>query len=141
MMEHPERFEVDHRFIPPDEVGSYFRRAALVVLPYIEATQSAVLVTAYTFRKPVVATRVGGLPAMVREGETGFLVPPRDAQALAGAVIRLLRDPELRHRLGATAEREARTTYAVAAVAEATRRVYNQVRGDSSPRAGASAAT
>jgi glycosyltransferase involved in cell wall biosynthesis len=59
--------------------------------------------------KAVVATRVGGLPALVEEDVSGLLVPPRNAEALAGAVGRLLRDPERRARMGeAGRERQQR---------------------------------
>ena len=50
--------------------------------------------------KPVVATRVGGVPDIVQDGETGFLVDPGDCQAIAKRVVRLLRDPELRREMG-----------------------------------------
>jgi peptidoglycan/xylan/chitin deacetylase (PgdA/CDA1 family) len=50
--------------------------------------------------KPVVATNTGGTPEAVVEGVTGFMVPPRDPAALAGAIIKLLRDEGLRHRMG-----------------------------------------
>jgi starch synthase len=49
---------------------------------------------------PVVATAVGGVPEIVEDGVTGILVPPDDAQALAGALDRLLADPSLRQRMG-----------------------------------------
>lgn len=50
--------------------------------------------------KPVVGTRIGGTPELVVEGETGFLVPPHDAEAMAGAIGKLLRDPGLRESMG-----------------------------------------
>jgi glycosyltransferase involved in cell wall biosynthesis len=56
---------------------------------------------------PVVATRVGGIPAVVADGETGSLVPPDDPPALARAVGALLKDPELRHRAGEAGRRRA----------------------------------
>jgi glycogen synthase len=52
---------------------------------------------------PVIATSVGGVPEVVRDGENGLLVPPGDAQALAGAIRRFFSDPELAARLAAAA--------------------------------------
>jgi glycosyltransferase involved in cell wall biosynthesis len=59
------------------------------------------LIEAIAAGRPVVATDVGGVRAVVRDGETGFLVPPNDAVALGAAVRRLLEDPDLRRRMGA----------------------------------------
>jgi glycosyltransferase involved in cell wall biosynthesis len=53
---------------------------------------------------PVVATRVGGLSDLISDEETGYLVPPGDAQAVAAAILRVLRQPERAHRLGRTAQ-------------------------------------
>ncbi len=64
-MADPDRFEVHNHFISEAELAALFSRAAVVVLPYREATQSAVVVLAYTFGKPVVATNVGGLADQV----------------------------------------------------------------------------
>ena len=76
------------RFIPDDEVSLYFSAADLVVLPYESATQSAILPIAHAFERAVVATRVGGLPEAVRDGETGLLVEPDNPASLAQAIIR-----------------------------------------------------
>jgi glycosyltransferase involved in cell wall biosynthesis len=75
----------DH-YIPNEEVPALFRAADLVVLPYREATQSGVVSVAYQFEVPVVATEVGGLAEVVRQGETGYLVPPADPDALAARI-------------------------------------------------------
>ena len=75
------------RYIPNEEVPGVFRRADLVVLPYVEATQSGVVPVAYQFGVPVIATRVGGLAEVVRDGETGYLVPPRDPASLAARIV------------------------------------------------------
>ena len=61
---------------------------------------------------------------MVEHGRTGFLVPPRDPQALADAIVRLLRDGELRHRLGASGKRKVDTECCPAVVAQLTLAVY-----------------
>jgi len=60
----------------------------VVVLPYISATQSAVVQLAFGFGKPVITTRVGGLHEVVQDGVNGLIVPPQDEVALAEAVIR-----------------------------------------------------
>lgn len=78
---------VDH-YVPNEEVGLYFSAADVVVLPYADATQSAVVSLAYAFDKPVITTSVGGLPEVVADGETGFVVPPRDHEALAAAIVK-----------------------------------------------------
>ena len=59
------------------------------------------LLDAMASARPVVATRTGGIPEVVEEGETGLLVPPRNPQALAHAIVRLLRDEPLRQRMAA----------------------------------------
>jgi glycosyltransferase involved in cell wall biosynthesis len=85
-----------------------FQSATLVVLPYLQASQSGVAQTAYAFGKPVIASAVGGLPEDVGDGQTGRLVPPGDPRALAQAAVELLLDAELRARLRANiARREA----------------------------------
>ena len=61
-----------------------------------------VIAEAMTSGKPVVSTTVAGIPELVAEGESGFLVPPRNAQALAGAVARLIADTALREKMGRT---------------------------------------
>jgi glycosyltransferase involved in cell wall biosynthesis len=78
-----EHITLEDRFIPDQEVAKYFSAADVVALPYLTATQSGVVPIAYHFNRPVVVTEVGGLPEMVRQGETGYLVPPGDSSKLA----------------------------------------------------------
>jgi len=80
-----------NRYVPNEEVPLYFTAADLVVLPYLEATQSAVVPIAYGFERPVLTTRVGGLAEVVKDGSTGFLVPPGDSEALAQAILHYFR--------------------------------------------------
>ncbi len=81
-----------NRYIPTNEVGLYFAAADVVALPYISATQSGIVQICYHYDKPVIATDVGGLPEVVRDGETGFVVPASDVQAFANAIIRFFRE-------------------------------------------------
>jgi glycosyltransferase involved in cell wall biosynthesis len=73
---------------------------------------------------PVVATPVGGIRETVVDGETGLLVPPQDARALAAAVCRLLEDRELVARLAAEAKRRARERFSVERMVERTLELY-----------------
>jgi glycosyltransferase involved in cell wall biosynthesis len=124
MMVNPERFEIINRHIPESEANILFRRASVVVLPYIEASQSGVIPVAYTYSKPVVASNVGGLPEMIEDGETGLLVPPRDEQKLAAAIVKLLKDKALRRNMGAAGKRKIEHECGPAAVAQHTLDVY-----------------
>lgn len=64
-------------------------------------------------RRPVVATRVGGLPDVIEDGVHGFLVPPEDTESAAAALARLAADPELRNRMGAAGRERMLTRYSV----------------------------
>jgi glycosyltransferase involved in cell wall biosynthesis len=74
--------------------------------------------------RPVVAGDVGGLRDLVVDGETGYLVPPRDVPALRAALERLLGDADLRRRLGAAGRERARTVFSWPAATEATLAAY-----------------
>ncbi len=86
--------------LPRQELYALMERASVVVCPSRRDGLPVVCAEAMAHGRPVVASAVGGLPDMVRDGETGLLVPPRDAAALRAAIDRLLVDAELRRRLG-----------------------------------------
>lgn len=133
MMVHPERFIVHNEFISEERTTEYFRRASVVVLPYIEASQSGVIQLAYSAGKPVVATTVGGLPEMVEHGRTGYVVAPRDAAGLANAVVRLLLDPTLRRQMGANAKEKMERECSPEAIARQTIDVYHRAAARNVP--------
>ena len=105
------KFEIYEGFVSTDVMASFFRRASLVALPYISASTSGVLVTAYSFAKPVVASRVGCLAEYIQDGVTGILVEPSNVEELANAILRLLSDDEMRHRMGAIGRNWARQAH------------------------------
>ena len=125
-MVNPDHFEVHDQFIPDEMVAELFQSAAVVVLPYIEASQSGVIPIAYAFGKPVVATNVGGIPDVVDHGQTGYLVPPNDPTSLAEAVIALLRDRKTRLEMGQKAQEKAKRELSWASIAEQTMHVYEK---------------
>ena len=75
-------------YIPDSGIEKYFAASDLIVLPYESATQSGIVQIAYGFEKPVIATNVGGLPEVIADGKTGYIVEPKNPKALAEAVIR-----------------------------------------------------
>lgn len=84
----------DLRFIPDSEVATYFTAADVVLAPYRVEAQSGVALTAFHFARPVIASRAGGLPEIVRDGVNGYLVPIEDADALANAVDRFFTEAD-----------------------------------------------
>ena len=83
-----QNIEVIDGYTPDHEVEKYFAGCDLVVLPYESATQSGIVQIAYGFEKPVIVTNVGGLPDVVIEGKTGYIVPSQQPKALAEAIVR-----------------------------------------------------
>jgi glycosyltransferase involved in cell wall biosynthesis len=133
MMVNPDNFIVLNEYVSDEKRAELFRRASVVVLPYIEASQSFIISIAYRFGKPVVATTVGGLPEMVDHGRTGLLVPPRDVDALANAVVRLIQNDGLRRKLGENGMHKVNVECAPEVVGRQTRVVYRRAVNDSSP--------
>jgi len=115
------------RYIANEEVAAYFNAADLVMLPYISATQSAIAQVAVAFDRPMIATRVGGLPEVVSEGKTGFIVPPADPAAMAGAVARFFGE-EWGDRMAPNFEEEKRR-FSWSSLADAIEGLYFDVSG------------
>jgi glycosyltransferase involved in cell wall biosynthesis len=85
------------------------------------------LVDAMAASKPAVATRVGGVPEVVAPGKTGFLVSPRDHEAMAERIITLLKDAELRTRMGDAALERVRERFTVDRMVEGTLATYTRL--------------
>ena len=116
-------------FVPHDELEALYARAAVVACPSRREGFGVACLEAMAHGRPVVAGDVGGLRDLVVDGETGYLVPPRDVAALRAALERLLADRELRRRLGAAGRERARTHFSWAAVTDATLAVYGEALG------------
>jgi glycosyltransferase involved in cell wall biosynthesis len=98
----PPRLELRNHLIGDAEALELFSRCGLVVLPYVEASQSALIAAAYYFRKPVVVTRTGALPEYVKDGQTGHIVEPHYPTALARTLERMLSDRGALMRMGSS---------------------------------------
>ncbi len=93
--------EVHDRYISNQETAALFQRATVAICPYRDATQSGVVLTAFAFGVPVVASDAGGLPEYVSHGQTGLIVPVGDAEATADAACRILENGGYRATLSA----------------------------------------
>ena len=89
-----DRLVLLNRYIDDTELVGLIRSSLFVVCPYVDATQSGVIMSAFALNKPVIATNVGALPTMVKDGQYGTIVPPKDAAALATAIDTLIGNPQ-----------------------------------------------
>lgn len=88
-------FEIHHRFISNEELVNFIQRSNVIICPYTDATQSGVIMTAFALLKPVIATDVGGIPEVVINNETGFVIPAKSAVALSNAINNIFMNPEI----------------------------------------------
>jgi len=99
----------------------------ILVHPALDEGLGVIVLEASAAGVPVVSTRAGGIPEAVRENETGLLVPPGDADALADALIRLAGDADLRHRMGAGGAAQMRRDFSIDAMADGNLEVYREI--------------
>jgi glycosyltransferase involved in cell wall biosynthesis len=116
-------------FVPPDELGPWYERAAVVACPSLREGYGVACREAMAWGRPVVAAAVGGLLDAVEHERTGLLVRPGDVPELREALLRLLGDPGLRARLGAAARAEARGSFSHEAATERLVELYGRLAG------------
>ena len=102
---------------PHAELPGFYREADVLVVPSLSEAFGKPAAEAMASGLPVVATRAGGIPEVVADGETGLLVAPNDPLAMAEAIARVARDPALRARLGAAGRRRAEERFSYDSIA------------------------
>jgi len=113
--------------VSPGALLELYRRAKIFVLPsHVEGLPIALL-EAMATGLPVVATKVGGIPDVVEDGLSGFLISPEDPEALADKIICLLEDPGLCRQMGETGKRIVLQNHHADQVAEGIVRIYRQL--------------
>jgi glycosyltransferase involved in cell wall biosynthesis len=122
-----EHVALDLRYIPLEDVGALMSLASVAVYPYRSSTQSGALQVAYTFGRPVIATRVGGLPEAVEPGRSGFLVPACSPDELAEQILKIVTNPQLAHVMGEYARHLSETRFSWRSVAKQMVQVYEQL--------------
>ncbi|HYN46223.1 MAG TPA: glycosyltransferase [Allosphingosinicella sp.] len=129
--------------LPPAEVAGWMRRAWLLAAPSVTARDGdaeglpTVIVEAAASALPAIGSDHSGIPEAISEGETGFLVPERDAGALAARLAELLDARDLRHRMGAAARRLAKERFDAARQIARLESLYDEVIGARPDRGGA----
>ena len=113
--------------LPHDDVPLAIAAGNVFVLPSLSEGLPTVVCEAMSCGRPVVATAVDGTPEIVRDGETGFLVPPKDPAALAAALARVLDDPALAARMSYRADVIAAERYTWDANARDMERIYSEL--------------
>jgi glycosyltransferase involved in cell wall biosynthesis len=110
-----------------EDVGPFFAAFDVFVLPSGNEGTPVTAIEALASGCPVVATRVGGVPDVVTDGEDGFLVEPGDVEELAARLAQLANDPDLRGRMGAAGRERMRSRYAVDRLIDDIDRLYRDL--------------
>ncbi len=114
-------------FADRDRLRTHFAAAALVALPSLEDNCPMVVLEAMAAGVPVVAARVGGVPDLIREAETGLFCDPLDGDSMAAAVARLLDEPQRTAEMTARAQVEARERFHPREIARQHLAIYREV--------------
>lgn len=116
-------------FISEEDKYRYYKACKIVVVPSRWDCQPFAPLDAAASGKPVVASRIGGIQNTVEDGKTGFLFEPENMEDLAEKIITLLKDEELRKKMGSTAKEKAKS-YDWKKIAERTVEIYKEVIAD-----------
>ena len=117
----------ENRRIENEEVGLFFNRSSVVVLPYKEATQSGVIPIAYAYSKPVIVTDVGALSEVVIHKKTGLLIKPNSVESLVNGIMFLVENVEKRKEMGHNAYNYAINELSWEIVAEKVFKLYKSI--------------
>lgn len=112
--------------LTPDQLREEYRRCLFLILPSSQETSPMVIGELMATGKPVIATRVGGVPHLVEDAETGFVVEPGDIDTIVDRARKLLREAELRTRMGSRAREIAEKKFRIKTVAARVREVYRE---------------
>jgi glycosyltransferase involved in cell wall biosynthesis len=120
-------------YVPDDSLPALYASATVVVAPSLYDSFPFTVLEAMASGAAIVSSRVGGIPEAIRNGEEGILVEVGSADELANALVALLKDPELRQRLGSRARSTAMTRFTWPGAARATYAGYREALGDRPP--------
>lgn len=127
MIVNKNNFIIYNEYLNFEKGAELFQKSSIVVLPYIEASQSGIIPIAYGFKKPVIVTNVGSVPEVVENNKTGIIINPHDHEAIAEAVIKLMKDYKLRKEMGNQGYEKLKKELSWEVNVEKTYRTYQEV--------------
>lgn len=115
-------------YVAPEDLDRYYRQCDIFVAPSLYESFGFIFIEAMSYGKPVVGCGVGGIPEVIIDGVTGVLVPPADTQALADAIIVLLKDQLCRQKLGNSARDYVENNFSQDIMVRNTINAYAELR-------------
>ncbi|MFQ5813182.1 MAG: glycosyltransferase family 4 protein [Anaerolineae bacterium] len=109
------------------DIATLMSMSDVIAMPSLKEGLPYVLLEALALARPVVGTKVGGIPEVIKHGETGFLVPPKDSKGLAEAIIQVLRNPEEAASLGERGRELVSREFNVETMVQKVAAVYAEV--------------
>lgn len=109
------------------DVPELLAQIDILALPSLQEPFGKIVIEAMAMETPVIASRVGGVPEIVVDGETGLLVPPQDPAALKQALSQLIADPALRERMGKAGRQRVEAWFNLERNVQATQSVYREL--------------
>lgn len=122
----PDDLWTDIHFVPVEDIKAYLSVIDVLVQPYISASQSGNTVTAYAAGVPVISTNVGGLAEMTEDGKTGYVIAPRDPEAIANALSKCFEGDNY-EKMSHNARRAVTEQFNWEKIAEQTAAVYRRL--------------
>jgi len=115
-----------------EKMPGIMAKSDIFVLPSMSESMPLALLEAMSCGRPCVASSVGGIPEIINQGETGYLVEPRDIKTLAQKLGTLVKDPELRKDIGFKARQHIEKEFSIKDMVKETREMFMSVAGDDS---------
>jgi starch synthase len=119
-----------NKMLSEDQAAQLYSAAKAFICPSIYEPFGIINLEAMACQAPVIASRVGGIPEIVVEGQTGLLLPPGDPAAIAAAVKRLLKDPAEAKAMGAAGRKRAEDQFSWTRIAARTKAMYEGLTGN-----------
>ncbi len=111
-----------------NKILEYYKKSAVVLIPSIcPDSYPTVTMEAMSVGRPIIASRLGGLPEQIEEGKTGFLVPPRNPEAIAEKIIYLLKRPKLMQKMGLEGRKKAEKEFNINDYTKKIEELYKKV--------------